>query len=83
LLAALVDSVEAGVQVDSVVPGGLAERSGLVTGDQILEMDGRPIGNQEQFEAALDRACRAARPAVVRVDRAGDRWYLALATPES
>ncbi len=77
------DSLELGVAVDSIVPGGLAERSGLAAGDLIRELDGRPIQDQQEFEAALDRARGASRPAVIRVERGGDSWYVALATPES
>lgn len=77
------DSLEMGVAVDSIVPGGLAERSGLAAGDLIRELDGRPIQDQQEFEAALDRARGASRPAVLRVERGGDSWYVALATPDS
>lgn len=83
LISAFANSLVAGVSVDSIIPGGLAERSGLAAGDLIRELDGHPIVDEEEFEAALGRARDASRPAVVRVERGGDSWYVALATPES
>ena len=42
-----------GVVVTKVEPGGLAERGGLVAGDLILEVDGRPVDSVNGFYAAL------------------------------
>lgn len=83
LVSAIEDTTETGVMVDSIIPGGLAERSGLIEGDLIRELDGRPTFDVQEFEAALERARGASRPAVVRVERGGDSWYVALTTPES
>jgi serine protease Do len=82
LVSAASDTSETGVMVDSIIPGGLAERSGLIEGDLIRELDGRPTSDVPEFEAALERAREASRPAVVRVERGGDSWYVALTTPE-
>jgi putative serine protease PepD len=36
-----------------VVPGSPAERAGIVAGDVLLELDGRPVADLGAFAAAL------------------------------
>jgi hypothetical protein len=43
----------AGVRAESVVPGSPAERAGIVAGDVLLELDGRPVADLGAFAAAL------------------------------
>jgi hypothetical protein len=54
-----------------------------LAGDVILEMDGEGIETPRGFEDALDRAARESRPALLRVVRRNESWYLALASPPS
>ncbi|MEZ4653556.1 MAG: PDZ domain-containing protein [Candidatus Eisenbacteria bacterium] len=82
-VSAVADSASTAVRVDSIASGSLAAAAGLVPGDLILELDGEAILSVDELDRGLERARAAARPAAVRVDRDGDSWYLALATPES
>jgi S1-C subfamily serine protease len=49
-----VDQTDQGVIINAVsVPGGPADKAGLVGGDVVLSFDGQPIQNEDQMEEAL------------------------------
>src|SRR4051794_27159864 len=64
-----------GAVVDSVVPGGPAERGGLQPGDKITDIDGRKISSSEDVSAAVT-ARKPGEQAKVTVVRGGDRRTL-------
>lgn len=54
------------------VTGGLAQSAGLVAGDVLTALDGKPLGSPDDMAAALDEAGAGAR---VRLDLVrGGRW---------
>jgi serine protease Do len=55
-----------------VTGGGLAQSAGLVAGDVLTALDGKPLGSPDELAAALDEAGAGAR---VRLDLVrGGRW---------
>jgi len=62
-------SIGQGLLVHGVVPGSAAERAGIVAGDVIVAIDGRPIPDHAHLLAAL--AGKVGRPVKVRVARHG------------
>ena len=64
------DLAHGGVSIASVLPGGAAARAGLQSGDQVLAVDGRPIGRS----SALIDTIRASpqRPLRLEVQRGPD-----------
>ena len=54
-----------------VVPGGAAERAGLLAGDRIVSIDGQPIENWEAFVTAI--RSRPATALSITYERAGAR----------
>ena len=59
-----------GAAIDDVVPGGAADRGGLVPGDIIVGFDGQPIERSTQLQW-LASTVGVGRSATVRVRRAG------------
>ena len=47
--------LEDGVRVQSLLPGGAAERAGMQTGDVIVMLDGKKVRNRTQLAALLSR----------------------------
>jgi putative serine protease PepD len=64
-----------GAVVDSVVPGGPAERGGLQPGDKITDIDGKKITSSEDVSAAVT-ARKPGEQAKVTVERGGGRRTL-------
>ncbi len=64
------DLAHGGVSIASVLPGGAAARAGLQSGDQVLGVDGQPVGRS----SALIDAIRASpqRPLNLEVQRGRD-----------
>jgi len=60
-----------GVQISSVMPGGVAEAAGLKPGDQIIRYDGRRIYSRGQITKAEDRQARPGARLIVEVLRDG------------
>jgi Do/DeqQ family serine protease len=69
---------EQGLAVTDIDPAGLAARSGLREGDVIEEVDQRPVRSAMDLRDALDQD--AERPALVLVNREGNRLYVPLRT---
>jgi carboxyl-terminal processing protease len=65
------DARDSGITVISALPGTPAERAGIMTGDRIVEIDGRPTHGLTQEEAL--RSLRGSAGSTVRlvVERAG------------
>lgn len=63
--------------VRMLVPGGAAERGGLLSGDQILRVDGQPIRLFWSFLRAMDKA--EDKPVSVDIRRDGQQMTLTLA----
>jgi putative serine protease PepD len=64
-----------GAVVDSVVPGGPAERGGLQPGDKITAIDGKRISSSEDVSAAVT-ARKPGERAKVTVERGGGQRTL-------
>ena len=58
LLVASLVTVVPGVAIGGTLPGSAADDAGLERGDVITGVDGQPIENEEEFEAALADADR-------------------------
>lgn len=56
-----------------VEPGGPFDRAGIAHGDGIIEMDGKPIANANDFRRTCRRSYACSRNAALVVDRAGQR----------
>lgn len=67
--AAVAQLAGGGMLVGRVHPGTVADRSGLRPGDAILEINGRPVHDAEQFKALL--ALVAGTGTTLRVRREG------------
>jgi serine protease Do len=65
-----------GALVTGIVPGGIAEDSGLRAGDVILEVNGRPVRLARDFGRALEEA--RGKDVVVTVNRGGQTAYVVL-----
>lgn len=61
---------ETGILVNSVEPDGPADRAGLIIGDVLLALDGRPLLHPESLMALL-HGDRVGQPATLRLLRAG------------
>jgi putative serine protease PepD len=59
-----------GAEVQSVVPGGAAERAGLRKGDLIKAVDGQPVQDPSQLSSAID-AKKPGDKVVLRIERNG------------
>jgi S1-C subfamily serine protease len=68
-----------GMRVNVVVPGTPAERAGLKPGDTILMMNGRQIGNQNDFFAVLNSSGGSVALQVRRANGQGERLQADLA----
>ncbi len=68
--------LEAGLFVDSVVPGGLADKAGLLVGDVIQEINGERIADVESLKRAIE-AAPAGQPVLIVVQRGESSRYLA------
>jgi putative serine protease PepD len=64
-----------GAVVSAVVPGGPAAAGGLVAGDKIVEIDGRPVQAADDVSAAVE-ARKPGEQAKLTVIRGGDRRTL-------
>lgn len=63
--------------VGTLVPGGSAERSGIKTGDRLLEIGGKPaVLDTQTFEAVTEQAAGTKVP--ILVERNGERLKLTL-----
>jgi S1-C subfamily serine protease len=70
-------SGERGVVVSNVDPSGPAADAGIRQGDVIQEVNRQPVGNVNEFRAALQRS--GSRPALVLVrNRNGNTLYVTL-----
>jgi len=67
----------AGVLVAGVVPGSGADRAGIRAGDLVTEVNRRKVQDVRAFRSALDQAGRD-KPALLRVERAGEARYVAV-----
>jgi putative serine protease PepD len=66
---------QSGAVVSDVVAGGPAARAGIVPGDKIVAIDGRPISSSDDVSAAV-AARRPGEQTKVTVIRGGDRRTL-------
>jgi hypothetical protein len=62
-----------GVIIDAVTTGGLAEEMGIESGDEIVELDGKPVASMDDLRALLG-AKKAEDPVKVKVKR-GDTTH--------
>ncbi len=62
--------------IGRVVPGSPAERGGLVAGDELLAVDGRPLASSGAFVDYVEE--RAGQTLVITVGRDGERLELAV-----
>jgi hypothetical protein len=74
------ESEDGGVLVDGVTPGGAAEKGGVMDGDVIVEIGGKPVKNIGGYMTAMG-AQKAGTPVDVVVQRKGQKVTLKL-TPE-
>ncbi|MGW8309503.1 MAG: DegQ family serine endoprotease [Thiogranum sp.] len=72
--------VEGGVLVQSVGEGAAAD-AGVRSGDVILRVDNRPVGDVEEFNALIDDL-PAGKSVAILVQRRGGPIFLALKMPE-
>jgi len=70
LAAALGIQQPSGVVLSDVYPGGPGEKAGLLSGDVIVELDGKPMQNARQFDVNL-YGRRVGRKVKLRVVRGG------------
>jgi hypothetical protein len=66
-----------GVQLMDVKKGGPAEQAGLRKGDVIIELNGNPVGNIEEYARILDGVAVGAKVPVV-VQRDGERHVMTI-----
>jgi pimeloyl-ACP methyl ester carboxylesterase len=57
------------VVVTTVLPGSVAAAAGIRPGDQILQLDGKPVPNVRDFLLAIRRPARS--PAALEIERGG------------
>jgi serine protease Do len=72
---------KSGVVVDTVEPGGPADKAGVKVGDAITEFDGERVRSVRQF-SRLVQETPAGRPVAVALSRAGQRTTVTV-TPEA
>ena len=70
----------AGLPIDSVIPGSLAERAGARPGDRLVAVNQRPPKSFEDLEGAF--AAAAGRPVHVVLERRGRLWGSLVQTDE-
>ena len=75
-------AVDTGVQVMQTEPGKAAERGGLLPGDVIVAMDGKPVRNVDQVHRLLD-ASSIGRKLPLKVVRGNDVVELEVTPAES
>jgi hypothetical protein len=61
-------SAEEGVQVENVTPNSAAGRADILTGDRVIEFDGQPVTNSENFRLHV---LYASSPTTILVEREG------------
>ena len=66
-----------GVQVTDIAPGSAADAAGLIRGDVITEVAGKPVKGTGEFDAAIAGA-DLSRGVMLLVDRAGERTFAIL-----
>lgn len=66
-----------GVQVTDIAPGSAADAAGLMRGDVITEVAGKPLRGTADFDAAIAGA-DLTRGVILLVDRAGERTFAIL-----
>ena len=66
--------------IGRLIAGGAGERDGLKTGDEVVEVDGRPIAHWDELVSAISAA--ADRALTLRLHRAGAPLQLTV-TPEA
>ncbi|WP_406693626.1 trypsin-like peptidase domain-containing protein [Singulisphaera sp. Ch08] len=69
------------VAVNGVSPGSPAAEAGLIRGDVILNLDGKPIAGPGSLQAAIEFAA-VDRPLTLTIDRDGERKEVTI-TPKS
>jgi S1-C subfamily serine protease len=74
-------ATERAVRVESLEPGGPAERAGLQSGDLIVGFDGNPVGGIDDLHRLLN-AERIGKPAMVGVLRRTQKLALAVTAAE-
>lgn len=62
---------KAGAVITSVTPDGPADRAGLREGDAILKVDGKPVGNSDDFQRLVKGKTRV----LVYIERAGEYHF--------
>lgn len=67
-----------GAVVESVEPGSAAAEAGILPGDIVLELGGRPVRGVREFETEARRQEAAGQAVLVRVQRDGRTLFLAL-----
>lgn len=73
------DAIDGGVQLIAIVPGGPAQEAGLLPGDLLIRLDGRPVPDREAVEDLVRRFKPGDRlPAeILRGGRLETRWIVA------
>lgn len=66
------DSVEGGMALQAVIEGGPAAEAGIRTGDILMSINGRPIGNLRKLHAELARH-KAGNVILVGISREGQK----------
>lgn len=64
---------QAGMRIDGVTPGGMADRAGVRTGDTVVEIAGLPVRTLGELGAAL-RGAGEAESAEIRYTRGGELY---------
>lgn len=68
----------AGARVRGVKAGTRASLAGVQPDDLVVEVNGTAVGSPEACEARIHEAEPSGRPAVLRVVRRGETWFVAL-----
>ncbi|WP_457644449.1 RIP metalloprotease RseP [Persephonella sp.] len=68
------------VVVGYVHPGSVAEKAGIKPYDKIVAVDGKPVQNWKEFTLAI--GMKAAKSAVVEIDRNGEKLILNIQVPQ-
>jgi len=58
-----------GIQVRGITPNSAADRAGVVTGDRVLEFDGKAVPDSESFRLQV---LYASSPTTIRIEREGE-----------
>ncbi|HEY3384351.1 MAG TPA: DegQ family serine endoprotease [Vicinamibacterales bacterium] len=70
-----------GLVVQDVAPASPGSNAGIRSGDVIVEVNHKPVGNVSQFQEAMSTSSN--RPALVLVNRQGSEVFLALSAKSS